>query len=158
MRGGSVRHDRKWIYGLAGGRTRRAGMIENSRTGERIVFEVRTPELLVMRSSWTRPGRRAAAHLHPVMEERYDVLAGQAAFRIGSIERTAVAGETVVVPPGTPHLAWNPTDGIVELRITMRPALRWARSRACGSGTLRAPGCCPRLRSSGPAGRRRCSG
>lgn len=101
-------------------------MIENSRTGERIVFEVRTPELLVMRSSWTRPGRRAAAHLHPVMEERYDVLAGQAAFRIGSIERTAVAGETVVVPPGTPHLAWNPTDGIVELRMTMRPALRWA--------------------------------
>lgn len=101
-------------------------MIENPRTGERIVFEVRTPELLVVRSTWTRPGRRAAAHVHPAMEERYDVLAGQAAFRIGGIERTAVAGETVVVPPGMSHLAWNPTDGIVELRIMMRPALRWA--------------------------------
>jgi quercetin dioxygenase-like cupin family protein len=101
-------------------------VIENPQTGERIVFEVRTPELLVMRSTWTRPGRRAPAHVHPAMEERYDVLAGQAAFRIGGIERTATADETVIVPPGTPHLAWNPTDGIVELRITMRPALRWA--------------------------------
>ena len=24
------------------------------------------------------------------------------------------------------NLAWNPTDGAVELRIEMRPALRWA--------------------------------
>src|SRR5688572_2917802 len=101
-------------------------MIENPRTGEQIVFEVRTPELLVMRSTWTRPGRRAAAHVHPEMEERYDVLEGTAAFRIGAVERTAIAGETVVVPPGTPHLAWNPTDGVVRLRITMRPALGWA--------------------------------
>lgn len=101
-------------------------MIENPRTGEQIVFEVRTPEVLVMRSTWTRPGRRAAAHVHPAMEERYDVLAGEAAFRIAGVERVAMTGETVVVPPDTPHLAWNPTDRIVELRITMRPALRWA--------------------------------
>ena len=101
-------------------------MIENPRTGEQVVFEVRTPELLVMRSTWTRPGRRAAAHVHPEMEVRYDVLEGRAAFRIGGVERIAAAGETVVVPPGTPHLAWNPTDGVVGLRITMRPALRWA--------------------------------
>jgi hypothetical protein len=25
-----------------------------------------------------------------------------------------------------PHVAWNPTDGSVRLRIEMRPALRWA--------------------------------
>ena len=31
-----------------------------------------------------------------------------------------------MVAPGTVHLAWNPTDGPVELRIEMRPALRWA--------------------------------
>ena len=60
------------------------------------------------------------------MEERYEVLRGRAAFRIGDVERHAGAGETVIVPPGTPHLAWNPTDDVVELRITMTPALRWA--------------------------------
>ena len=101
-------------------------VIENPRTGEQVVFEMRTPERLVMESTWTRPGRRAAAHVHPAMEERYDVLAGTAAFRIAGVERTAGAGETVVVPPGTPHLAWNPTDALVRLRITMTPALRWS--------------------------------
>jgi len=101
-------------------------VIENPRTGERIVFEVRTPELLVIRSTWTRPGRRAAAHQHPAMEERYEIRAGRAAFLIAGVEHTAGPGEIVVVPPGMPHLAWNPTDDVVDLRITMRPALRWA--------------------------------
>ena len=101
-------------------------MIENPRTGEQIVFEIRTPELLVMRSTWTRAGRRAAAHVHPEMEERYEILEGRAAFRVAGIERIAGPGETVVVLPGTPHLAWNPTEEVVRLRITMRPALRWA--------------------------------
>ena len=101
-------------------------MIENPRTGEQITFEVRTPERLVMRSTWTRPGRRAATHVHPEMEERYEILEGRAAFQIGDAERTAGPGEIVVVPPGTPHLAWNPTDNPVELRIIMTPPLRWA--------------------------------
>jgi hypothetical protein len=30
------------------------------------------------------------------------------------------------VAPGRRHLAWNPTDGPVRLRITMTPARRWA--------------------------------
>ena len=111
-------------------------MIENPRTGEQVEFEVRTPELLVMQSTWTRPGRRAVAHVHPAMEERYEVLTGQAAFRIAGAERVANAGETVVVPAGTAHLAWNPTAGVVRLRITMRPALRWAEfvERLFGGG------------------------
>ena len=101
-------------------------MIRNPRTGEQIEFEVRTPEMLVMHSTWTRPGHRATEHVHPEMEERFEILDGKAAFRIGGTERTARTGEVVVVPPGAPHLAWNPTDGLVRLRITMRPALRWA--------------------------------
>lgn len=35
------------------------------------------------------------------------------------------AVEIVVVPPGRRHVAWNPTDGEVRLRIEMRPPLRW---------------------------------
>lgn len=101
-------------------------MIVNPRTGEEIVFEHRCPDRLVMLSTWRERGKRAAAHAHPEMEERYDVLAGVAAFRVGGVERVVEAGETVVVAPGTPHLAWNPTDDVVALRITMTPALRWA--------------------------------
>ena len=101
-------------------------MIQNARTGEQIEFEVRTPEILVMHSTWTRPGHRAVEHAHPEMEERFEILEGKAAFRIRGEERTASAGEVVVVSAGTPHLAWNPSDGPVRLRITMTPALRWA--------------------------------
>jgi quercetin dioxygenase-like cupin family protein len=103
------------------------GVLVNNRTGERVTIVSETPELLVMDVVWPRPGLRAAEHVHPEMEERYEVIAGTAAFRIGGEERAAGPGETVVVAPGTPHLAWNPTDDEVRLRIEMRPALRWSQ-------------------------------
>jgi mannose-6-phosphate isomerase-like protein (cupin superfamily) len=99
---------------------------ENPQTGERVTVVSETPELLAMDVVWPRPGQRAAEHVHPEMEERYLVVAGRAAFRIGGAECEAGPGDTVVVPPGTPHLAWNPTSGEVRLTIEMRPALRWA--------------------------------
>jgi mannose-6-phosphate isomerase-like protein (cupin superfamily)/ketosteroid isomerase-like protein len=108
----------------------RAGeTVENPATGERITF-VRTAadtsgELLVMDDSWTRPGHRAPEHVHPAMEERWEVVEGRAAFRIAGEELEAGPGETVVAPPATPHAAWNPTGEPVRLRIEMRPALRW---------------------------------
>jgi mannose-6-phosphate isomerase-like protein (cupin superfamily) len=103
--------------------------IFNPVTGERIRF-LRTSAdtggaLLEMEDTWTRPGHRAAEHVHPDMEERWDVLSGSAAFRIGGVESRAGPGDVVVAPPGTPHLAWNPGEGEVRLRIEMRPALRW---------------------------------
>jgi uncharacterized RmlC-like cupin family protein len=60
------------------------------------------------------------------MEERWTVVDGHAAFRIGDGEEvTAGPGETVIAPPGVPHVAWNPTEDPVRVRIEMRPALRW---------------------------------
>jgi quercetin dioxygenase-like cupin family protein len=108
----------------------RAGeTVVNPATGERVTF-VRTAadtggELLEMELVWPRPGKRAPAHVHPEMEERYEVLEGSAAFTIGGEEQTAGPGEVVTVPPGTAHLAWNPTDGPVRLKVEFRPALRW---------------------------------
>ena len=104
-------------------------MIENPRSGEQIEFLVQTPELLAMDVRWTRPGHRALEHIHPEMEERFEIREGRAAFRLegdGGPEWEAGPGEVVVVSPGTRHLAWNPTGAPVRLRIEMRPALRWA--------------------------------
>jgi quercetin dioxygenase-like cupin family protein len=103
--------------------------VVNAATGERVTF-VQTAaethgELLVLELVWPRPGQRAPAHVHPEMEERYEVLSGTAAFRIGGHEQTAGPGEVVSVPPGTTHLAWNPTDEEVRLKVEFRPALRW---------------------------------
>lgn len=100
-------------------------MIENPRTGEQIAFLSDAPDALVMLATWTRPGQRALEHVHPRMEERWHVLEGRAAFRIDGVEVEATAGSVVVAPPGRRHLAWNPTDAPVRLRIEMRPALRW---------------------------------
>ena len=41
-----------------------------------------TPEALTMLTTWTRPGHRAAKHIHPNMEERFKVLEGRAAFAV----------------------------------------------------------------------------
>jgi quercetin dioxygenase-like cupin family protein len=103
--------------------------VVNQATGERVTF-VRTAaqtegELLELELHWPRPGRRAPAHVHPEMEERYEVLEGTAAFRIANEERTARPGDVVTVPPGTVHLAWNPTEAPVRLKVEFRPALRW---------------------------------
>jgi mannose-6-phosphate isomerase-like protein (cupin superfamily) len=100
--------------------------VENAETGERITFLSITPELLVMDDVWPRPGHRAIEHLHPEMEERWTVIEGRAAFRIGGEELELGPGEWIEAQAGAPHLAWNPTDGPVRLRIEMRPALRWA--------------------------------
>jgi quercetin dioxygenase-like cupin family protein len=103
--------------------------IENPLTGERIRF-LRTAadtggELLEMESVWTRSGRRTLAHVHPEMEETWEVIEGEARFMVGGEERAAGPGEVVVAAPGTPHVGWNPTAAEVRLRITMRPPLRW---------------------------------
>ncbi len=100
-------------------------MIENPRTGEQVEFVDETDDVLTMIVTWPRPGHRASEHVHPLMEERWEVLDGQAAFRIDGVEITAAAGSVVVAPPGRRHLAWNPTDLPVRLRIEMRPPLRW---------------------------------
>src|SRR3954469_5953268 len=92
----------------------RAGQtVENPATGERVTF-VKTSadtggEILVLELEWPRPGERAPEHVHPHAEERYEVVEGTAAFRIDGKHQTAGPGEVVTVPPGTPHLAWNPT-------------------------------------------------
>ena len=103
--------------------------VVNAATGERVTFVTTAAdtggELLELELVWPRPGQRAPAHVHPEMEERYEVLEGTAAFRVGEEERTAGPGEVVTVPPGTVHLAWNPTGEPVRLKVEFRPALRW---------------------------------
>jgi quercetin dioxygenase-like cupin family protein len=104
-------------------------IVINNATGERVTF-VRTAadtggELLELELVWPRPGERAPEHVHPEMEERYEVVSGTPWFRIAGEEIAAGPGDVVTVPPGTPHLAWNPTEGEIRLKVEFRPALRW---------------------------------
>ena len=103
--------------------------VRNPVTEELLVF-VRTAadtggELLEMENTWTRPDHRTAPHVHPKMEETWEVVSGRAGFRIGDDEGIAGPGDVVVAPPGIAHMGWNESGGETVLRITMRPALRW---------------------------------
>lgn len=101
--------------------------IVNPVTGEEITWLRIEPDVLEWDDVWTRPGHRAAAHVHPSMTETWEVIEGQAAFRIGDDdERTLLPGDHITAPEGVPHLAWNPTDGPVRLRVSMTPPGRWA--------------------------------
>lgn len=103
--------------------------IANPVTGERIVF-LRTATdtggaLLELDDFWSRADHTVLEHVHPEMEERWEVVAGLVRFRIDGVERTAAPGDVVIAPAGVPHMGWNVGDAPAHLRIQMRPALRW---------------------------------
>lgn len=57
-------------------------------------------------------------HYHPTYTERFEILSGSARYLLGKEERTARAGETVVLPPRIVHMhPWS--DSNEELRVRM---------------------------------------
>ncbi len=101
----------------------------NPLSGERIVFLQTAADtegrLLEMDDFWTRPGHRTLEHIHPEMQERWEVIAGRVCFRVAGVERIAGPGGVVIAPAGVPHVAWSLDATPVHLRIQMRPALCW---------------------------------
>lgn len=100
-------------------------VIENPVTGERITF-VRTSaqtggSLAEMELELSPTAKLAAEHIHLRQEERFDVLDGRVRVRCSGHESLAGAGETVVVPAGSPH-TWAPEGGAgARVRLTFTP-------------------------------------
>jgi quercetin dioxygenase-like cupin family protein len=69
----------------------------------------------------------AAAHIHPLQEERFEIIAGTLHGRVAGKELASGPGETVVVPSGTPHVWWNAGDDELHVLVEVRPALRFER-------------------------------
>jgi quercetin dioxygenase-like cupin family protein len=55
------------------------------------------------------PGKGfAPAHLHATQSQEWHVQSGMATYTVDGVEKTAGAGETVVIPPGVAHIdPWN---------------------------------------------------
>jgi mannose-6-phosphate isomerase-like protein (cupin superfamily) len=103
--------------------------IENSVTGERIVFRKTSRETngaAVVIETFVQPnGFVAAAHVHPSQEERFEVLSGSVGFKIGRKQLVAGPGQRLTVPAGTPHKFWNAGDDVAHFVCEVRPALQF---------------------------------
>ena len=53
------------------------------------------------------PGADTVEHYHRASEEIYVFTAGSGRMKLGDEETEVTAGDTVVIPPGTPHKLWN---------------------------------------------------
>ena len=108
----------------------RAGDVaENLVTGERVVVRVGTEDSggeRLVAEVYVRPGGAVVGeHVHPTIEEWFEVVEGRIGFRIDGRESVAVAGERLYVPPGTAHDWWNAGDGEARVVVEVRPAARF---------------------------------
>jgi mannose-6-phosphate isomerase-like protein (cupin superfamily) len=102
--------------------------IESPFSGARIRF-LKTArdtngELLQVEDLMKGGGRVPIEHVHPYMEERFEIISGTARLSMRGQERDVFAGESVVVRAGTPHVWGNPNEDEVHLILEFRPALR----------------------------------
>lgn len=66
-------------------------------------------------------GEQTIEHRHRESEEIYYFIGGRGRMRLGVGEREVVAGDCVVIPPGTPHKLWAATDADLVLLCACAP-------------------------------------
>jgi len=102
--------------------------IFNPRTGQRMFFRKTgadtNGQLLQIECFNTPHGPREPEHIHPIQENRFEIIEGTLSFRIAGSERTAGSGDTIVIPARTPHCFWNSGDTEAHYMQEFRPALR----------------------------------
>ena len=115
--------------------------VVNPATGLRTVFRETARdtngELLqvdwIGASGWTT----GPDHVHPLQEERFEVLTGRLGLRVDGAEGAYGAGEVIVAAAGTPHAAWNAGEDEVHVLVNFRPALRTATAFEALAGLAR---------------------
>lgn len=105
--------------------------IENPVTGERIVWRqtaAGTAGALLQFDLLLQPGAAvAAAHAHPLQEERFVVRTGVVCLRVAGRTMRVGAGSTATVPRSAAHAWWNGGDQPACVTVEFRPALRTER-------------------------------
>jgi quercetin dioxygenase-like cupin family protein len=103
--------------------------LTNPVTGEVLIFRRTAAQSngeSVLVETIVRPdGFVAAAHVHPNQTERFEILEGTVALRIGREELIARPGDVAIVPPGTPHRFRNAGDTDARFLCEIRPALQF---------------------------------
>ncbi|MDP9475815.1 MAG: cupin domain-containing protein [Actinomycetota bacterium] len=105
----------------------RGDTIDNPVQGVRVTFRETTRDTggeYVRLDVYAAPGGVGIGeHFHPRLQERFEVLSGTLGARVAGREQRFGSGQTLVVPPGTPHGLWNAGEEEVHALCEVRPAL-----------------------------------
>ena len=99
-------------------------MIEDPVLRQRLSFSRTTDadgEEVLHVEIWVDAGGGVTPHIHPAMEERFEVLDGNPSFLSGRSWSTAAPGETVVVPAGARHAYRNRGDVTAHMICHAKP-------------------------------------
>jgi len=103
-------------------------MIENPVTHDRVIFRVTAQDtngaLLEFDDFLLAGYMSPPEHVHPRQQEHFEVISGSLGVRIAGREQVLRAGESVAVPPGTPHTIWKAGEGETHVLVAFRPALQ----------------------------------
>lgn len=106
--------------------TSKGETIENPVTGQRLTFLATGRdtggELFRAEGLFSPGGFAGVEHIHPHQDERFEVHAGRAAFRVDGEEVMLGAGQTIDVPARTKHTFWNAGDDEMRVTFEFRPA------------------------------------
>jgi quercetin dioxygenase-like cupin family protein len=98
----------------------------NPLTGERMTFlktSADTDGAYCLVELRAEPGAAvAAAHVHPIQTETFEVLGGTLGATVADETLEAHAGDILVVEPGKAHAWWNAGDDELVFRCEIRPA------------------------------------
>lgn len=97
--------------------------IVNPLTGYTITFLEASEELFRFREVALPSTYGPALHVHPLQEERFEVIRGSVEFVMGTQKIVCRPGESVVVPAGVAHTFKNSADGESEMFGEYRPGL-----------------------------------
>ena len=68
------------------------------------------------------PGQTTALHRHLNSEELYHITAGRGRMTLGDKQFEVGPGDTVCIPPGTPHCITNTGDELLRILCCCAPA------------------------------------
>jgi quercetin dioxygenase-like cupin family protein len=126
---------RLWLFAISAEqeylRPVRAGdVIWNPLTGEKALFVESAEETggarivvdFAVEAGGFVPG---GEHVHDHCAEHIELQAGRVALLIDGAMRALIAGERLTIAPGTWHRWWNASDGEVQARVRIEPAMRF---------------------------------
>jgi quercetin dioxygenase-like cupin family protein len=102
-----------------------ADEVDDPRSGQRVVFRRTGPDVLEL-DLFIRRGAFVREHIHPSQEETLTGVAGTFLQVVDGETRRIGPGDSVVIPPRTPH-HFDPAPEDAQLLVTVRPALELDR-------------------------------